>query len=191
MGQAAEKPPMTYAEYLAHEATADVRHEYIHGEIYAMTGGTSRHAAIGLNVGAALKAALRGKPCRPTSGDQRIRIPGTGASFYADVAVVCDRYHYAEDDPHGLINPTVIVEVLSPSTEGHDRGVKFEHYRRLPSLQHYLLVATDERLVEHRQRNAQGWQMSHHTDGAIALTALDVTLSLDDIYDDLEMLGDG
>ena len=189
MGQAAEKPTMTYAEYLNFEATADVRHEYIHGEIYAMTGGTSRHAAVATNLTVALGAALRGKPCRPTNGDQRIRVPGTQSSFYADVVVVCDRYQHAGDDPHGLTNPTVIVEVLSPSTEAHDRGVKFEHYRRLPSLQHYLLVSADERLVEHRQRNAHGWQMSHHTDGAVDLAAVGVTLTLDEIYDDLEMLG--
>lgn len=191
MGRAAETPRMTYADYLAFEEASDTRHEFVHGEVYAMTGGTSRHAAIALNIGAALKHALRGKPCRPTSGDQRIRVPATGAAFYADVAVVCDRYEHADDDPNGLINPTVIVEVLSPSTEAHDRGTKFEHYRRLPSLQHYLLVSADEPLVEHRRRNAQGWQLSHHTDGRVELDALGVGLELEDIYDDLAIVGGG
>ncbi|MCA9561605.1 MAG: Uma2 family endonuclease [Myxococcales bacterium] len=188
MGEAAKKSKLTYAEYLALEEASEGRHEFIDGEAYAMAGGTSRHAVVGANVIAALAQALRGRRCFPVAGSQRIRVPATGGAFYADATVVCDRYVHADDDPDGLTNPTVIVEVLSPSTQDYDRGEKFEHYRLLPSLQHYLLVTATEQSIQHRQRTGDGWRITYHTDGALHLAALGIDLALDDVYANLDMV---
>ena len=107
-------PRMTIAEYLEREAAADQRHELIDGEIYAMAGGSPRHAAIAATLIGALYAQLRGTECRPTTGDQRIFVPATGSMFYADVAVICGVYQLASADPNAVTNPTLIIEVLSP-----------------------------------------------------------------------------
>ena len=187
MGEAAAIPRLTLAEYVAREAESDVRHEFVHGEVYAMAGGSPRHAAITMNVGGALIARLRGTACRPTSGDQRLYIPRTGCMFYADVVVVCGDYLMADADPRALTNPTLIIEVLSRSTADHDRGTKYEHYRTLPSLRDYVLIAQDAVAVEHRERvYGNTWLVRHLTEGALELKSLGIRLPLDEIYADLD-----
>lgn len=189
MGQAAERVKHTLEEYLALEAKAEERSEYVNGEIYAMSGGTQRHARIVTNAVLALGNALRGKPCNPLVGEQRIRVSATGSSFYPDVVVVCGKNQRAEDDPQAIVNPTLIVEVLSPSTADYDQGSKFNHYRRLPSLQEYLLISQDGQQVEHRLRTADGrWQMTFLTEGPVELPTLGVTLTFQDLYADLDLL---
>jgi Uma2 family endonuclease len=182
-------PRMTIAEYLEREAGADQRHELIDGEIFAMAGGSPRHAAIAAALIGALYTRLRGTSCRPTTGDQRIFIPATGSMFYAVVAVICGAYQLASADPHAVTNPTLIIEVLSASTADHDRGTKFEHYRQLPSLQEYLLVSQTVPHVDHRRRlEGDTWLVSPVTEGAIELKSLGVSIALDEIYAGLDAL---
>ena len=145
---------MTYAEYLAAEAVSEVRHEYLNGEVWAMAGGTPEHAALAAAMIRELGASLRGKPCRPFSSDLRVHIPDAGLSTYPDVSVVCGQLETAPDDKDAVTNPIVLVEVLSESTEGYDRGAKAAHYRRIPSLREYVLVVAGR--APHRGAPAGG-----------------------------------
>lgn len=175
----------TYSEYLSLEDGANVRHEFLDGEIYAMAGGTPEHAAICANVTVALGQQLRGKGCRIHSSDLRIRVLETGLATYPDVTVVCTK---AEIDPENrltVINPKVLVEVLSPSTAAYDRGEKLSHYQRIPSLHEVVLVAHDERLIEVWRRGETGaWTRSEARSGSIALDSIACTLDVADVYRD-------
>ncbi|MCA9685323.1 MAG: Uma2 family endonuclease, partial [Myxococcales bacterium] len=152
---------MDYAAYLEAEAAAEVKHEYLRGEVYAMAGGTPEHAALAMAVGAELTLALRGRPCRVFSSDLRVRIEATDLSTYPDITVVCGALERSAVDPQAVVNPTLIVEVLSDSTEAYDRGEKFSHYRRLPSLRAYVLVSQHEARLEAYIRNDDGaWVLS-------------------------------
>jgi Uma2 family endonuclease len=151
---------MTYADYLALESTSEAKHEYLNGEVFAMAGGTITHGALAMAIGTALSNALRDRACRVLSSDVRVRSKATGLATYADVTVVCQRIDVDEDDPQGVLNPTLIVEVLSDSTEAYDRGAKAAHYRRIPSLREYVLVAQREPLIEVYRRNERGnWEL--------------------------------
>jgi Uma2 family endonuclease len=176
---------MTYAEYLAAERTAEVRHEYLRGEVLAMAGGTPEHARIAANVIAALTTSLRGKPCAVFTSDLRIRIENTDRSTYPDVSVVCGKREAARDDEDALTNPTVVVEVLSDTTEADDRGEKFAHYRRIPSLRAYVLVSQRTPRIEVYRREGDEWILSEATSGQVArLVSIGVELSVDDVYRD-------
>ncbi|HEY6179925.1 MAG TPA: Uma2 family endonuclease [Kofleriaceae bacterium] len=151
---------MTYADYLAFEADSGTKHEFLNGEVFDMAGGTITHGALAMAVGAALTNALRDRRCRVLSSDVRVRAKTTGLATYADVTVVCDKIEVDEDDPHGVLNPSLIVEVLSDSTEAYDRGAKAAHYRRIASLREYALVGQGEPLVEVYRRNERGnWEL--------------------------------
>jgi Uma2 family endonuclease len=175
---------MTYAEYLAAEAVSEVRHEFLNGEVWAMTGGTPEHSALAAAFIAGLTAALRGRPCRVFTCDARVRIPATGLSTYPDVAVVCDRLENAPEDPDALVNPVLLVEVLSPSTEGYDRGAKAAHYRRIPSLQEYVFASQTEAHVEVFRRGAGGsWELREaRAGGTVELASLGIRLDVDALY---------
>lgn len=152
---------MTYAEYLAYEAASTTRHEYVDGEVFAMAGGTIAHGALTIAIGTALSNALRDRRCRVLSSDVRVRSKATGVSTYADVMVVCQGIEVDADDAHGVLNPTLVVEVLCDSTEAYDRGAKAAHYRRIASLREYVLVAQSEPLIEVYRRNERGkWELS-------------------------------
>lgn len=152
---------MTYAEYLAFEAAGDTKHEYLNGEVFAMAGGTITHGALAMAVGTALSNALRDRLCRVLSSDVRVRSKVTGLTTYADVTVVCQKIEVTDDDPQSVLNPALIVEVLSESTEAYDRGAKAAHYRRIASLREYVLVSQGEPLVEVYRRNERGkWELS-------------------------------
>jgi Uma2 family endonuclease len=176
---------MTYAEYLAAEAVSEVRHEYLNGEVWEMAGGTPEHAALAMAIGAELRASLRGKPCRVYSSDLRIRIPETGLSTYPDVAVVCGQLVTAADDPDAAVNPVLLVEILSPTTEGYDRGAKSAHYRRIPSLREYVLVSQSEPRIEvHRRADSGRWELLEARPGeSIELASLGVRLDVASIYE--------
>ena len=147
---------MTYSEYLAAEAVAEVRHEFLNGEVWAMAGGTIEHGALAMALGRELGVALRGKPCRAFSSDVRVRIPETDLATYPDLSVVCGKLETAADDKDAITNPIVLVEVLSDSTEAYDRGAKWAHYRRIASLRDYVLVSQAERLIEVYRRTEGG-----------------------------------
>lgn len=192
---AAEKVTLSEAEYLAREAVAEGRHEFVGGEVVAMAGGSQRHALIAANIIGALWSRLRGTPCRPTTGDQRVHVVETGLYTYPDVTVICGKPEAHAGDRQSVVNPRVVFEVLSPATEAYDRGAKFGHYRRIPSLAEYVLVSQDRRLVEHFRRTSAGtWELRECREaGEVALLAVGCSLSLDEIYegsDDFEG-GDG
>ena len=183
MGEAVQRK--TYLEYLAFEAEAKTKHEFVDGQIVAMAGGTPEHARLAANVSAALVTALRGRPCSAFSADLRVHVPATGGTTYPDVTVVCDERRTADVDGDAITNPTVIVEILSPTTEASDRGEKFAHYRRLDSLREYVLVSQGEPRIEVYRRENEVWALRDYgPDQQAELASLDVTLSVDDIYTD-------
>lgn len=179
------QPTMTYPEYLAFERTSEQKHEYLRGTVWAMAGGTPSHARIAANVTAALGAALKGRPCAVFSADLRVRVEETDRSTYPDVTVVCRRQLTASDDPHAIVNPTVIVEVLSDSTEASDRGEKFAHLQHLASLKEYVLVGQKGRRIEvFRRGEGTSWTLYTFVSGRVDLKSIDVFLEVDDVYAD-------
>ncbi|MGK4004207.1 Uma2 family endonuclease [Sorangium sp. So ce1036] len=175
----------TYAEYLALEASSNVKHEFLDGQIYAMAGGTPEHAALAAAVIGLLFPELRRGRCRAHDADLRVRVPSTGLATYPDVTVVCGPIERDERDEQAVTNPTLIVEVLSRSTEVYDRGDKFEHYKTLPSLRQYVLVSHRERCVEVWTRDAGGgWTSAVAREGEVAhLDSIGARLDVSELYE--------
>ena len=183
MARPASTAHMSYAEYLAAESASETRHEFLNGEVWAMAGGTPEHSALAAAMIGELGVALRGKPCRVYTPDVRVRVLATGLSTYPDVTVVCGAEETATEDPDALVNPVVLVEVLSDSTEGYDRGMKAAHYRRIPSVQAYVLVSQREPLVELYRRRNDRWELVEARPGEwLDLPVLDVRLDVQAIY---------
>ncbi len=180
----------TEEEYLAFERSAPGRHEFVGGEIIAMAGGSARHAAIAASVTRVLGNKLEGRPCIAFSSDMRVHIPTTGLYTYPDVTVACGKLEFHAKEPQTLLNPTLIVEVLSEGTEAYDRGAKFAHYRRIASLAAYVLVAQAEKRVELYERKEEGrWELTEQIDeGTLAIPSHDITLDLADVYAKLDLL---
>ncbi|HLQ45721.1 MAG TPA: Uma2 family endonuclease, partial [Planctomycetaceae bacterium] len=155
------KPTYTPEEYLVVERDSEIRHEFYRGELFAMAGATAAHNQIALNVASGLMAELRGKPCRVFALDMRVKVRPNGLYTYPDVAVACPPIEFEDDTRDTLLNPKVIVEVLSKTTEKYDRGKKFDLYRELASLQQYVLIAQSEARVASYVRQADGvaWLM--------------------------------
>ncbi|HSY48461.1 MAG TPA: Uma2 family endonuclease [Thermoanaerobaculia bacterium] len=173
----------TYAEYLALEASSNVKHEFLGGQIYAMAGGTPEHAALAAAVIGLVFTQLRGGNCRAYDADLRVRTP-SGLATYPDVTVICGPSERDEADPQSVTNPTLIIEVLSRSTEEYDAGDKFEHYKTLQSLRQYVLVSHRERSVEVWTRGEDaGWQRTIVREGEIAKLAIDAHLDVHELYE--------
>jgi Uma2 family endonuclease len=174
----------TYTEYLRLEASSNVKHEFLDGQIYAMAGGTPEHAALAAAVIGLLFSTLRQGPCRAYDADLRVRTP-TGLSTYPDVTVVWGPAARDSEDEHAITNPTLIVEVLSRSTEEYDRGDKFEHYQRVASLRQDVLVSHRERRLEIWTRGGDDlWNHRSVQEGDVAdLTSVGCQLSVRDLYD--------
>jgi Uma2 family endonuclease len=184
MSTPAHRIHYTWAEYLALEATSNVKHEYLDGQIYAMAGGTPQHAALAATVIGLLFPQLRAGRCRALDADLRVKIAATGLATYPDVTIVCGPRELAPDDAQAVTNPTLIVEVLSRSTEEYDRGDKFEHYKALPSLKQYVLVSHRERRVEVHTREAVGWETRAFGEGESAeLASIGASLEVRELYD--------
>jgi Uma2 family endonuclease len=186
MVSVAHRARYTRAEYVAFERSSNVKHEFLDGVIYAMAGGSPQHAAVAATVITLLSVGLQGKPCRVHSSDLRIRIADTGLETYPDVSVVCGRAEVDPEDAHAVLNPIVVVEVTSPSTEEYDRGDKAEHYKRIPSLREIVLVSHRERLVEVLRREEGGeWSRHEARVGETArLVSLECELRVDEVYRD-------
>ena len=186
MDRRAAPPRLTYAEYLAFEAQSAVKHEYADGEVYAMTGGTTEHARLAASMIRELGIARRGKPCAPFSSDLRVRIEATTRALYPDVTIVCGKLERARDDAHAITNPTVIVEILSDSTEAYDLGDKFAQYRRLRSLREVVFVSQRETRIEVYARGADDrWLLTEHRAGTTAdIASIGASLDVDDVYRD-------
>jgi Uma2 family endonuclease len=183
------KPRLTAQEYLERERAAEHRSEYWAGEMFAMAGASEAHNLIVTNVSGELRAQLKSRPCKTYSSDMRVKVEATGLYTYPDVVVVCGVARFEDDHRDTLLNPTVIVEVLSPSTEAYDRGEKFAHYRRIASLTDYLLAAQDKVRVEHfvRQPDDQ-WLLSEVSDlhASLAIVSIGCMLQLAEVYEKVD-----
>jgi Uma2 family endonuclease len=177
---------ITVEEYLAWEERAQTRSEYFDGEVFAMAGGSPEHNLICGNLIRELGNQLDERPCRVYPSDQRVKIPSTGLYTYPDVAVVCGEPEYEARERRALLNPTLIIEVLSESTEAYDRGAKFAHYQRLPSLREYVLVASEARRMERFTRldGEDAWSMAacDSPAGVLPLLSIQGTLSVPRVY---------
>lgn len=174
-----------YEEYLALEDGNSTRHEYFDGEIYAMAGGTPDHAAL---AGAAIRILGNGLPrgCRVFTSDLRVRVVETGLSTYPDGAVICGESARAGDDHHAVVNPALLIEVTSPSTEDYDRGEKLRNYQQLPSLREVLIISHREpRVTLVRREEDGGWTSSDVRGGqSVSLASVGMSLAVDDLYRD-------
>ena len=192
----AEKRRLTAAEYLAIESTSEIRHEFLDGEMFAMSGGSLWHNLIKDNFARAVANRLSGGTCRVVTSDQRLKVDATGLYTYPDVLVFCGPPVMEDGVHHTLTNPLLGVEVLSDSTEKYDRGIKFSHYLRLDTLQEYLLIAQDRFSVEVFQRQDAGsssagsdaWLLSAaaEREAEVRLSSLGITVPLAEIYAGVE-----
>ncbi|MGO9467182.1 MAG: Uma2 family endonuclease, partial [Isosphaeraceae bacterium] len=179
------KTYLTAEEYLARERLANFRSEFYRGEMFAMAGASWEHTLIKDNLARLAGNQLEGGPCRVLTSDLRVKISATGLYTYPDIVVVCDEPQFEDNQFDTLLNPRVVVEVLSDSTEKYDRGTKFAHYRQLPSVQEYVMVAQDRPLVERYVRQDDNtWLLSVFSDLAqtFAFGSIDVQVALADIY---------
>jgi Uma2 family endonuclease len=183
------KPRMTPQEYLAAERRAEeTKHEYHNGEIFAMSGASARHNIITANLIGSLVPSLRGGPCRVYASDMRLKVEPGGLYTYPDVAVVCDKPLLEDEHFDTLLNPTLLIEVQSPSTERYDRSWKAPYYRALDSLQDLLLISQEQARVEqYARQSAQQWLLTEirGLDARVELTAVPCVLRLSDIYDNV------
>jgi len=178
---------MPVAEYLEWEAKQQIRHEYLNGKVYAMTGGTVPHNDIALNLATALKTSLRGTTCKVQMSDVRVILSDQGPYFYPDVVVSCDQAdRHAKD---GIRSPKLIVEVLSASTIGFDYGHKFRCYRRLPSLQEYVLIDSENISVDCYRKIERQWQLTSYPESGdiLQLVSVDFQCPIALLYEDVEL----
>jgi Uma2 family endonuclease len=180
----------TAAEYLALEAASPTKHEFVNGTISAMAGAQPPHNVLAMNVGAALVALLRaGKDCVVMTSHQRVHVPATGLYTYPDVIVASGQRLYKDDNPPSLLNPTVLVEVTSDTTEDYDRGSKFLHYQSLESLREYVIVSHRERRLDrHRRLDSGEWLATAYTgdDARIELSSLGRAIQLAEVYEKVD-----
>lgn len=187
------QPTLTPAAYLEWEAQQSLRFEYVAGHVVAMTGGTIPHNQIAVNLVALLRPHLRGQTCKVLSGDAKVAISEAGPFYYPDVSVTCDP---RDQKARAYIRfPCLVIEALSDSTEARDRGLKFRHYRRIDTLQEYVLIDPDRVLVECYRRNERNnWELVTtlsqgaaltQPDASLTLASIDLTLTLADLYEDV------
>ena len=183
------KYKLTADDYLALEREAEYKSEFYHGEIFAMAGASESHVTIVGNLSGELRQKLKDRPCKSYANDMRLRVNATGLYTYPDVIVVCGQRIFADDQKDTLLNPTVIIEVLSDSTKDYDRGGKFAHYRKLDSLQEYILVAQDEAHIEQLIRQPDGrWIFSeiNGLDAMLRLNSIECEIATAEIFDKVD-----
>jgi Uma2 family endonuclease len=183
------KPLLSPEEYLAGERLAAVRSEYCRGEIFAMAGASWEHTLIKDNLAGEARDQLKSGPCRVLTSDLRVKVKATGLYTYPDIVVVCDKPQFEDKVADTLLNPRVIVEVLSDSTEKYDRGSKFGHYRQVPSIQEYVLVAQDRPLAERYVRQPDNaWLLTEFTGltATFAFATIPVKVAMADVYRDVD-----
>lgn len=177
---------LSEAEYLAKERKADFKSEFYRGEMFAMSGASREHILITGNLVAALHTQFKGRCCEVYSNDMRIKVSATGLYTYPDLVIVCGEPEFVDAEVDTLLNPTVLIEVLSPSTESYDRGAKAEQYRRIPSLREHVLIAQDRPHVDVLIRQADGSWLLRETDDleqVVSLPSVSVSLPMREIYD--------
>jgi Uma2 family endonuclease len=180
---------LSEAEYLEIERRAETKSEFLGGEMFAMSGGTRGHSLIAINLAGELRAQLKGRPCFPYNSDLRVKVEAAGLYTYPDLSVVCGDQQFEDEQGDTLLNPTVIIEVLSDSREAYDRGKKFEIYRRIPSLREYLLVSQHKPQIEQFIRQTNGeWLLRdvQGMDAKVTLPSLGITVALSEVFDKVE-----
>ena len=185
MGEPRRHHRYTYADYVGLESYSDVKHEFLDGEIYAMAGGSRDHAALAVAMSSALLNAVGGRPCTVQSSDLRIYVEAVRLATFPDASVICEPMQLYELGPEETaLNPTILAEVTSKSSEEYDRAEKREHYRTIPSLREYIIVSHRERRIEVDVRNTDGtWETHTATRGErFELPSLQATIAVDDIY---------
>ncbi len=184
MASAAEKKFYTPKEYLSLERGAPYKSEYFRGELFAMSGVSREHNLITGNVYRAISSQLQDRPCDVFIAAMRVKVCPTGLYTYPDVALACDEPQFEDDEVGTLLNPTLIVEVLSPSTERYDRGKKFGHYQRIESLREYVLISQDAVLVERFTRQDEGWFLTVYLrrDDVLPLASVGVEVPIGAVY---------
>lgn len=172
-------------EYLVRERQAEYRHEYVAGQIVAMSGATRRHNLISVNVTREISSSLKGRPCEVYAADMRVRLEGARFYTYPDVVAVCGEPLFEDGQLDTLLNPTAIFETLSPTTAAYDRGEKFAYYRQIASLQDYVLLSQDRILVEHFTRQGELWlyRALDSPEDVLHLVSIDCHIPLAEIYD--------
>lgn len=176
-------------EYLAIDRAAPFKSEFFDGEMFAMAGGSPMHSLIAANLIAELGTKLKGGPCKPFTNDLRLKIEATGLYTYANVAVVCGSLQFAPGTNDTVVNPTLVIEVLSDSTEAYDRGEKFQHYRQMPSLQEYLLASQRlPRIDQFHRRLGDEWGLrtAEGSDATLVLPSLKITIELSAVFAGVE-----
>ncbi len=184
------KSYITPEEYLALERKAEYKSEYLNGEVFAMTGASRIHNLIAANIISLLNLPLREKPCEVYPSDMRVKVTATGLYTYPDVVVVCNGPKFEDDYVDTLLNPTVIVEILSKTTERYDRIAKTGYYQTLDSLSEHLLVAQEEYRIEQYAKQADGrWLLSEirSLEGVVDLQSIGCLLALSDVYDKVSL----
>ena len=184
MSSLAAQTIFTPEEYLVSERKATLKSEYINGEILAMSGASNAHNLITLDIGTELNIQLRERECLVYTNDMRIRTSPMGSYFYPDVVVVCSEPQFEDNVFDTLLNPILVIEVLSPSTEVYDKGEKFRHYQELASLQEYILVSQDRIRVEYYRLAKTQWVQTelHAIEDVLNLASIGCELPLQDIY---------
>jgi len=179
---------VTLGEYLALERKAEIRSEYITGRMFAMSGASRRHSLIAGNFYRELSSQMRPRICEAHMNDMRVKVSPTGMYTYPDIVAVCGEALFEDEQIDTLVNPMVIVEVLSESTEAYDRGEKFAHYRRLETLREYVLVAQDKIRIEHYRREGEEWILSEVSapDATLHLGSIDCHVEIAAIYEKVE-----
>jgi Uma2 family endonuclease len=188
MAQAAQSSQMSFHEYVEFERTADAKHEFLDGRVWAMAGGTLEHAQLAANIIGELRARLERGPCKVFSADARIRVAATGLATYPDVTVICGPIERDPEDVNTATNPAAIVEVLSDSSEAYDRGDKFAHYRQIATLRTYVLVSQHEPRIEIYRRNSDDtWTLEDSRLGGDAKIPGLCSIPVSAVYADVEL----
>lgn len=188
---AIQKTLISEQDYLEEERKALKKREYYKGEVFAMVGATQNHNAITGSLIGELYAFLKGRSCKVYPGDLRVHNPENGLYTYPDVTIVCGKEEYLDEEFDTLLNPTVLIEVLSPTTEGYDRGTKFKLYRSIPSLKNYIMISSTDFSAEiYTRMDNDEWNltMAKEMDGIIHISAIDFDLPLKDVYAQMEDL---
>lgn len=172
-------------EYLELERRAEFKSEFHDGQIFAMTGVSREHNLITVNIAAELRQQLKNRPCEAFVNDMRVRAGKAKGYHYPDLAVACGTPQFEDEHGDTLTNPTVLIEVLSPSTEAYDRGGKFANYRKIASLREYLLVAQDQAHIDHYLRQGDAWLLTEAEglDSSVTLDSIGCILALQEVYD--------
>ena len=187
------KPKLTVDQYLAIEREAEFKSEYYRGEMFAMAGGTSNHSELGVIMTSLLRNRLAGRGCKVYNSDMKVQIEPGGLNTYPDASVVCCKPVFSTATKEALVNPKLLVEILSKSTEANDRGFKFQEYKKIESLEEYVLVSQTEPLIERFGRRPGGawtdYSEARGMDARIELKSLGIELTLEEIYREIDFEG--